>query len=142
VKWRTEPPLGGEHMRCLLTCKTDTGIRYVTIGWAGYGEMMRGAVAWAPLPEHIAKCPDGWMSQYRGDDSPSESGLYLVSLMKGNRPAPVQLLWYNHKKDTFGGSHDYVGWMPEPKPFNGSAGGRSNNSSINRRQLPSARVGS
>ena len=30
-------------------------------------------VAWLPEPEHICVNPVGWLSEYRGDDLPSES---------------------------------------------------------------------
>ena len=90
--------------------------RYVIEGWAGFGEMRPGAIAWAEYP-NFEKSKEGWMSEYMGDEKPTQNGLYLVALIDGNTiKFPPRILWYDCKKDTFGGA-DGIAWMDVPKPY-------------------------
>ena len=100
---------------CLVTKENKYG-RYVIEGWAGFGEMSYGAIAWAEYPD-FSKSNEGWMSEYAGDEKPTQNGLYLVGFMDGNTiKFPPRILWYDCKKDTFGGA-DGIAWMDVPKPY-------------------------
>ena len=123
--WITNPPdnFTGLCMVTMLVCNR----RWVTLGWADKdlnGELLmpKGAIAWTLMPEHCAKEPAGWLSCYRGDDFPEKEDWYLVSTVHAtpydNRYS-VQKLWFNAKKQVFGGSDNFLAWMPLPKPFKG-----------------------
>lgn len=125
-EWNTKPP-DNFTGTCLVTMKVGNR-RWVTEGWAdkdqaGELKMMPGAIAWMPKPTHCAKEPKGWLSHYRGDDFPEQEDWYLVSTMheppNNNIPYTVQQLWFNAKKEVFGGSDNFIAWMPLPKPFTG-----------------------
>lgn len=125
-KWRTDPPELFEGS-CLVTMKVGDR-RWVTIGWAerddnGELKMMQGAIAWMPKPLHCDKEPKGWLSQYRGDEFPLQEDWYLVSTMheppNDHLPYTVQQLWFNAKKQVFGGNDNFIAWMPLPEPYKG-----------------------
>jgi hypothetical protein len=111
---------------CLVTMKVGDR-RWVTEGWADKKEngelvMTPGAIAWMPMPEHAAKNPAGWLSHYRGDDFPKTEDWYLVSTMHeirhyGDLPYGVEKLWFDSKKEVFGGNDNFIAWMSLPKPF-------------------------
>lgn len=119
-KWNTEP--SKEYMkRCLCTFVNDMKERWVGIGWTSEGEMMQGAIAWMEIPEHASKNPEGWFSQYRGDEFPKE-GRYLVSMMhefNHDLPYGVHIQYFNPTKETFGGSTAFIAWRQLPKEYNG-----------------------
>lgn len=116
LKWNVEPPEFSAKP-CLVTIKREDGSRYITDGWAGFGEMMKGAIAWAEYPD-FSKSKEGWKSEYMGDEKPTQNGIYLVTLMKRNTiNFPPEIYWYDCKKDTFGGTSDAIAWMDVPKPY-------------------------
>jgi hypothetical protein len=123
-KWKTEAPENFTGT-CLITMQVKNRI-WVTLGWADRNDsgelvMVKGAVAWMPLPEHASKNPEGWLSQYRGDFFPSGEDWYLVSMMhdapNNHLPYMVNKLWFNSKTLQFGGSDNFIAWMPLPKPY-------------------------
>ena len=71
-KWETKPP-SFMAKACLVTKENKYG-RYVIEGWAGFGEMRPGAVAWAKYPD-FSKSEEGWMSEYLGDETPDKNAL-------------------------------------------------------------------
>lgn len=124
--WKTTPPDNFTGM-CLVTM-TVKNRRWVTEGWAdkdanGKLLMPPGAFAWMELPKHCAYDKTGWLSHYKGNDFPTLEDWYLVSTVhaqpNNNLPYAVKKLWFNSKKQTFGGDDNFFAWMPLPKPFEG-----------------------
>jgi hypothetical protein len=125
-KWNTRPSDSGENMLCLCTFESDVKTRWVSEGWTGYGDMMKGAVAWMPMTKHVTKDPTDWLSVYRGSELPKQSGRYLVSMIcDRNHPALMstypKILWYDANKQTFGGltTENAIAWMTLPKEYSG-----------------------
>jgi hypothetical protein len=116
VKWSIKPPCFTARP-CLVTIKRKNKSRYITEGWAGFGEIMHGAIAYAEYPD-FEKSKEGWKSDYTGDENPNKSGLYLVTFMERNEISfPPKICWYNSRKDTFGDSLDAIAWTELPEPY-------------------------
>ena len=118
MKWQTKLPKADQY-RCLVTVQPHGGKRFVTIGWVTTESMPPQAVAWMPMPEHIIANPDGWFSQYRGDDDPGESDWYLVCYERYNWL--IGKKYYDTKKGRFLAEQPTLGepiaWRPLPKPY-------------------------
>ena len=68
IKERIGKRYGVFGMSCLQTWRDDSH-------FACHPDV----VAWSPVPEHVNVNPSGWLSEFRGDDLPSESCSCLVS---------------------------------------------------------------
>ena len=65
-------------------------------------------VAWAPMPDHISVNPDGWKSEYRGDELPSKSCWCLVCDDKSRN---VFSAYFDVSKQRFLAYPDVVAFM-------------------------------
>lgn len=117
-KWRTTAPDNFTGL-CLVTIDIN-GNRSVSEGWADICgnklKMSPSAIAWMPKPSHCDKDATGWLSEYRGDELPKKDGWYMVS--RENKFF-AEKLFFNTKKQTFGGQEDFLAWMPLPQPYQG-----------------------
>ena len=55
-------------------------------------------VGWQPLPPPITEDPTDWLSEYRGDDKPDESGMYLCTTSRDNRRFDVKEVYWDSKQ--------------------------------------------
>ena len=54
-------------------------------------------VGWQPLPPPITEDPTDWLSEYRGDDNPDESGVYLCTVTRDNKRFGVKGVYWDSR---------------------------------------------
>ncbi len=114
LKWSTKPP-EFPAKACLVTKQYIDGTRCVEEGWAGFGEISKGAIAWAAYP-NFQDSKEGWKSEYMGDELPEKDGRYIATKEK----RIPRICRYNSQKSLFGGDSAVIAWMDIPKPYSGN----------------------
>jgi hypothetical protein len=96
----------------------------VTLGYPRWSASNNGVIARMPI-QHFTDKPEGWRSEYRGDDPPKVSGWHLVSLIwRHNQQKPlgggVAVMFYDAKINEWFAEpteKEIIAYMPLPKPY-------------------------
>jgi hypothetical protein len=117
--------------RYLVACERNDGSLFIpnrfrdfdpaTGEWAGIPSIWGGkrVVAWSPLPPHVTLNGAGWLSEFRGDDPPGETGWYLASLECPHwwigSGVDVGIVLYVAEKAHWVSARDVLAYQPAPE---------------------------
>lgn len=120
MKWMTTKPQDNQTGKpCIATILCSDGKRIVRNGWYGWGNTMRGTVAYMNFPVFNHENKKRWKSEYFGDDLPKENGHYIVAVEKSYGIVTLtNFAWFNATKNCF--SHDnIIAWHAVPIAYKG-----------------------